>query len=94
MALWAAHLGGADDAYLNPGSDECLAKVREVTKAFWEDYTAEEPKHCDVHMLPYPVSVDAEGKVTALEAPFDCFPDTSASVLGKKSGYLISKLTT
>lgn len=94
MALWAAHLGGADEAYANPGSDECLAKVREVTQGFWEVYTADEPSHSDVHMLPYPISVAEDGRISGLESPFDCFPDTQAKVLGAKSGYLPGKLTT
>ncbi len=94
MALWSAHLGGYDPAYDDPASDECLAKVKEVTKGFWDLYTADNPEHSDVHMLPYPVNVDDDGNVTALEAPWDCFPDTSAPVLGAKSGYLPGKLTT
>ncbi len=94
MALWAAHLGGADDAYLNPASDDCLAKVREVSNDFWSLYTADEPAHSDVHLLPYPVQVDEKGNVHPLTEPFNCFPDTSAKVLGTKSGYLPVKLTT
>jgi phospholipase D1/2 len=94
MALWAAHFGCADEAYSNPASDECMAKVRETTGGFWELYTADEPQHSDVHALPYPINVDEEGNVTALETPWDCFPDTSAQVLGCKSGYLPEKLTT
>jgi phospholipase D1/2 len=94
MALWAAHLGGADDAYLNPSSDECMAKVREVTNDFWSLYTADTPEHSDVHMLPYPIQMDEKGDVYPLPEPFDCFPDTSARVLGNKSGYLPVKLTT
>ena len=38
--------------------------------------------------------VDEEGNVTALEPPWDCFPDTSAPVLGSKSGVFPEKLTT
>lgn len=94
MALWAAHLGGADEAYRDPGSDECLAKVKEVTSAFWEAYTADKPAHSDVHMMPYPVAVAEDGNVSALDSPWDCFPDTQAKVLGAKSGYLPGKLTT
>ena len=48
-------------------------------------------------MLPYPISVDSEtGDVTALESPWDCFPDTCANVLGHKSymPQLPIKLTT
>jgi phospholipase D1/2 len=94
MALWAAHLGGADRSYLNPASDECLSKVRKVTKEFWRVYTADAPQHSDVHMLPYPIDVDQEGRVLPLPRPFDCFPDTEAKVLGQKSGFLPVKLTT
>ena len=39
-------------------------------------------------------SVDEDGKITALDSPWDCFPDTTANVLGQKSGYLPGKLTT
>ena len=94
QAIWAAHLGGVDEAFANPESDECLAKVREISQGFWDLYTAEEPTHSDVHLLPYPINVDSEGNLTPLESPWDCFPDTSAPVLGAKSGYLPGKLTT
>ena len=94
MALWAAHLGGYDEAYLQPEQEDCFAKVKETTQGFWDLYTAEEPEHSDVHLLPYPIQVDEDGIVTPLESPWDCFPDTSAPVLGAKSGYLPAKLTT
>jgi len=94
MALWAAHLGGYDEAYLQPESEDCLTKVRDTTQNFWSLYTAEEAEHSDVHMLPYPINVDEDGNVTALESPWDCFPDTSASILGAKSGVLPDKITT
>ena len=44
--------------------------------------------------LSNPVAVAQDGRVTHLDAPWDCFPDTSAKVLGVKSGYLPGKLTT
>ena len=55
-------------------------------------YTAAEPEHSDVHMLPYPIKVDAEGSVNSLDAPWDCFPDTYAKIRGAKSGFLPVKL--
>lgn len=93
-ALFAAHLGGHDEAYLQPESAECLEMIKSKSSEFWDLYTGDEPQHSDVHLLPYPIQVDSEGNVSALEAPFDCFPDTSAKVLGSKSGYLPEKLTT
>ena len=94
MALWSAHFGGYDEAYLNPNSEDCMNKVRETSQEFWDLYTAEEAQHSDCHILPYPIQVDEDGNVTSLESPFDCFPDTSAPVLGQKTGYLPGKLTT
>ena len=95
-ALWAAHLGGYRDALSDPGSEECLAEVKRITKDNWAVYTAAEPPTTqnNVHLLPYPVSVSAAGEVKALDKPFNNFPDTKASVVGKKSGVLPVKLTT
>ena len=95
--MWSAHLGGYDPVYEDPSSDECLAKVREVAADFWTSYTDLEPSHSDVHLLPYPIQVSEDGAVQTLPEPFDCFPDTSAKVLGAKSGLpfkLPMKLTT
>ena len=94
MALWAAHLGGHDEDYLQPESEDCLAKVREVSQDFWKLYTEDDPNHSDTHLLPYPINIDEEGNLTPLEEPWNCFPDTSAPVKGHKSGYLPAKLTT
>ena len=94
QALWAAHLGGYNKAFQSPESDECMKIVREIAEGFSEVYNAEEPQHSDIHLLPYPINVDGMGNVTSLDPPLDCFPDTEASVLGAKSGYLPSKLTT
>ena len=65
-----------------------------MTGEYWRHYTALMPEASDVHMIPYPINVTASGRVGPLPAPFDCFPDTKASVLGKRSGYLPKKLTT
>ena len=94
MALWAAHFGGSEDAFLNPGSQECMEKVTEISNSYWDLYTADDPEHSDIHMLPYPINVEQDGTVSNLEPPFDCFPDTDANVLGKQSAVLPQKLTT
>ena len=95
-ALWAAHLGGYRPSLMDPGTEECLAEVKRLTQENWEMYTAEEPPtiQSNVHLLPYPVQVSAKGDVQALDKPFNNFPDTKASVVGKKSGVLPAKLTT
>ena len=96
MALWSAHFGGFDESFLNPSTQECMDKVSEISQSYWELYSADDPEHSDIHMLPYPIHVDEEGIVTNLEAPFDCFPDTEADVKGQPSAMpkLPMKLTT
>ena len=96
MALWSAHFGGFDETFLNPSTQDCMDKVKEISQSHWELYSADDPEHSDIHMLPYPINVDDEGNVTNLDAPFDCFPDTIANVLGNPSHLpkLPQKLTT
>jgi phospholipase D1/2 len=94
MALWSAHFGGFDISFLNPSTQKCMDRVNEMTQSYWEQYSRGFPKHCDIHMLPYPIKVDAEGNVTNLEAPYDCFPDTTANVLGNPSLTIPQKITT
>ena len=97
MALWASHFGGHQDAFDNPNTAECRGKVTQISEQFWQDYISDDPQHCDVHMLPYPIDVDPDsGNVTSLDAPWDCFPDTNAKVLGQKSVFCAYpvKLTT
>jgi len=93
LALWSAHLGGYNTQFENPNSAECLAYVKTVTEEFWRVYTADTPLHSDVHLLPYPLYVSETGDLSAKEAPWDCFPDTIAPVVGARSGILPGKLT-
>jgi len=94
LALWSAHLGGYDSAYEDPSSWDCVTKVRKVASEFWDIYTAEEPTHSDIHLLPYPLLVSETGDLSSLDSPWDTFPDTLAPVVGCKSGLLPAKLTT
>ena len=93
-ALWSAHLGGYNTAFDQPASDECLSYVRQITEEFWKKYTQEKPIHCRTHLLPYPIKVMKNGEVRAKPDPWNVFPDTNASVLGRKSSFLPAKLTT
>jgi len=94
LALWSAHLGGFKKAWMRPNSGECLSQLKSVTDSNWSNYTAETPQHSPVHLLPYPISISSTGEISSLDPPFHNFPDTKASVLGCKSGYLPAKLTT
>ncbi|XP_071691946.1 phospholipase D alpha 1 [Rutidosis leptorrhynchoides] len=94
MALWYEHLGMLDDSFQHPESTECVKKVNKITDKYW-DLFASENLESDLpgHLLRYPVAVSGEGQVTELPGS-ECFPDTNARVLGTKSDYLPSILTT
>ncbi|KAJ0744284.1 Phospholipase D alpha 1 [Helianthus annuus] len=94
MALWYEHLGMLDDSFLQPESTECVKKVNEIADRYW-DLFASENLETDLpgHLLRYPVGVSGEGVVTELPGT-EFFPDTNARVLGTKSDYLPSILTT
>jgi len=94
VALWSAHLGGYHPALEDPNSAECLDYIRQVTEDFWALYTADEPESSPVHLLPYPLYIAQTGDLSPKEAPWDCYPDTIAPVVGTKSGMLPAKLTT
>jgi len=100
-ALWSAHLGECYEEIDNPGSRECVEKVKEISTEYWNRYKEDDPdaffedgEKEKVKLLRYPVNVDDDGTVSALEEPFNCFPDTSAPILGAKSNYMPPKLTT
>ncbi|KAI3803464.1 hypothetical protein L1987_31616 [Smallanthus sonchifolius] len=94
MALWYEHLGMLDDSFQHPESTECVKKVNHITDKYW-DLFASENLETDLpgHLLRYPIGVSGEGNVTELPGT-EFFPDTNARVLGTKSDYLPSILTT
>ena len=94
LALWSAHLGGFTPSLRQPGTGLCLQEVRRLAADNWAGYVSARPEASKVHLLPYPVQVGRQGKVAALSSPLNTFPDTAASVLGTKSGFLPAKLTT
>ena len=93
MALWAEHLAQIEEEFLDPGSLECVQKVNEIAQTNLELFSTDDPEHMEGYLLRYPIQVEQDGTVAALEG-HECFPDSSASVLGSNSGLLPSKLTT
>ncbi|XP_042427236.1 phospholipase D alpha 1-like [Zingiber officinale] len=96
-ALWHEHLGVQslqDDVFQRPGSVECVRKLNTVAKRNWDLYASEElSDDLPGHLLRYPVGVTSFGKVTELPG-LKFFPDTRAPILGRRSDYLPSILTT
>ncbi|XP_043714524.1 phospholipase D delta-like [Telopea speciosissima] len=92
MSLWAEHLGMVDDLFEEPHSLDCVNYVNKLARENWETYVAEEVKPLRGHLLKYPISVDANGKVGPLPG-HENFPDVGGKILGTPSS-LPDALTT
>ncbi|KAI4316323.1 hypothetical protein L6164_024313 [Bauhinia variegata] len=96
-ALWYEHFGDpVNNAVLQyPESEECIKLVNLLAQNNWEIYSNEtfDEGRSVHHLLRYPVEVNDDGTISTLQG-FECFPDTKAPILGSKSDYLPSVLTT
>ncbi|KAI3786019.1 hypothetical protein L1987_45146 [Smallanthus sonchifolius] len=94
MALWYEHLGMIDDTFEHPENAECARKVNQMADKYWDLYASEDlERDLPGHLLRYPVGITRDGEITELPG-IECFPDTSAKILGAKSDYLPPILTT
>ena len=94
LALWSAHLGGYDPVLASPSAEECVERVKEITKGFQETYIADTmEEECCVHMMEYPIQVNDDGTVEDLPG-WETFPDQGGSVAGEKSGVFPGNITT
>ncbi|URE29212.1 hypothetical protein MUK42_25779 [Musa troglodytarum] len=66
MSLWAEHLGGVDPLFKEPHSLDCVKHVNKLAEENWSRYNAEDIIPLKGHLLMYPISVDADGKVEPL----------------------------
>lgn len=94
MALWYEHLGMLDISFEHPASTECVKKVNQIADKYWDRFSSEIlDTGLPGHLLRYPVGVSSGGNVIELPGT-KFFPDTKARILGAKSKYLPSILTT
>ncbi|KAF0934998.1 hypothetical protein E2562_029524 [Oryza meyeriana var. granulata] len=90
MSLWEEHLGSLEWPEVEmPESPECVRLINAIAEENWLRYTDED----DVvplqgHLIKYPVAVDADGKISALGAGKDWFPDVGGKILGSTNNYL------
>ncbi|MED6179140.1 Phospholipase D, partial [Stylosanthes scabra] len=75
MSLWYEHLGMHEDTFLNPENEECINKVNELAKKYWDLYSNKDSVDLPGHLLRYPIDISADGTVTNLKG-FEFFPDT------------------
>ncbi|MED6164572.1 Phospholipase D [Stylosanthes scabra] len=89
MSLWYEHLGMHEDTFLNPENEECINKVNELAKKYWDLYSNKDSVDLPGHLLRYPIDISADGTVTNLKG-FEFFPDTDdAPILGEKNSTLL-----
>lgn len=94
MALWCEHVNYMSEAFYHPESLDCIRKLNAIADenlGLYSDdtYIEDLPNH----LLRYPIEVSDNGHITSILG-MECFPDTKALVLGKKSEYLPAALTT
>ncbi|TKY75286.1 Phospholipase D delta [Spatholobus suberectus] len=84
MSLWAEHLGNTQACFKEPESLDCVKSVNQIAEDNWKKYTADDFSPLQGHLMKYPVSVNANGKVKSLPG-YESFPDVGGKVLGSRS---------
>ncbi|KAF5751275.1 Phospholipase D epsilon family protein [Tripterygium wilfordii] len=95
MSLWYEHTGRNDQLFQEPESLECIERVRSIGEKMWEIYSSDELVDMEgVHLVSYPVRVTQDGIVEDLNHGNGFFPDTKASIKGRRSKVLPPIFTT
>ncbi|KAG2400739.1 hypothetical protein LR48_Vigan09g035400 [Vigna angularis] len=92
MSLWAEHIGSIQACFKNPESLECVRSVNSIAEENWRRYTSDDYNPLQGHLIKYPVSINATGKIKSIPG-FESFPDVGGKVLGSRSN-LPDALTT
>jgi phospholipase D1/2 len=94
MHIWASITGEMHEAFRNPSSPECVKVMNTIAERNWKKYIGDETIDMTSHLLPFPLEF-VGGKIHPRKGLVDGnFPDTKASVLGKKSLLLPDLLLT
>ncbi|MED6212355.1 Phospholipase D [Stylosanthes scabra] len=91
MSLWYEHLSKLDKAFLNPESKECIKKVNQLAKVYFDEYRELPIQDLPRHLLHYPIKISADGTVTNIQN-LEHFPDTSGSILGKNASDIVTRV--
>lgn len=81
MSLWAEHIGGIEECFLQPESLECVRRVRQFGEMNWKQFAADEVTEMRGHLMKYPVEVDRKGKVRTIPG-HENFPDLGGNITG------------
>ncbi|KAK4760781.1 hypothetical protein SAY87_005674 [Trapa incisa] len=101
MSLWYEHTRQAQDLFMEPESLECVNAMREIGDRMWGVYRGEEVVDMEgVHLMSYPVQVTPDGRVDDIGGSSGAhgagavFPDTKATIRGRRSKVLPPVATT
>ncbi|CAM8919071.1 unnamed protein product [Rhodiola kirilowii] len=92
MSLWAEHLGVVNDILKEPHNLDCVQTVNKIAEDNWSNFTSEEFRPLQGHLLKYPIEVDIDGKIESITGQ-ETFPDVGGKVLGARTN-LPNALTT
>jgi len=88
LHIWASITGQMNEAFRNPRSPECVNAMNKIADQNWQKYIAKNTVDMESHLLPFPLEY-ARGEIRPRRGLRDGnFPDTKASVLGKKAALL------
>jgi len=95
MSLWTEHFHHMDQAFIHPGTRECVQKVKEFASYNWKMYNGPEGSVTPGQMLPYPLNVMQDGELRNLDgiSQFPDFPPGS-KIMGTVSSFIPQKVTT
>jgi len=84
-SLFNEHFVEWHKEFEEPSSMECVKKVQKLILENWTNYMGPSGSVTKGHMLPYPVFVKPDGKLTDFIGIQDgCFPDFDAKIKGKR----------
>ncbi|MED6212356.1 hypothetical protein PIB30_082484 [Stylosanthes scabra] len=90
MSLWYEHLGKLDKAFLHRESKECIKKVNQLSREYFNEYARESPiEDLPGHLLHYPLKISPDGTVTNIDK-LEFFPDTNAHILGNNASDILT----
>ena len=83
-SLFTEHFVGWRNEFENPSSLECIKKVKQLSMENWKNYIGPRGSVMKGHMLPYPVHVRKDGKLSELFGTNGTFPDFGGKIAGKR----------
>ena len=93
LSLWAEHLKTSEPVFLDPGSLNCVQRIKIMASYNWKMYL--EKAVTPGQLLPYPLNVMDDGELQYIDGVtnFPDFPKT-ATIMGKPHPAIPQKVTT